>query len=141
MSERFPDLGHTIVVARTVQGWSQDDLAKRLGVRRQAVSLWESGQPPQTSNLERLRQLLGPNVWTATPPARRISATDAKGVRYAALAMSETVTRLLREAVEAEEAAADAETAAAMRAAATIAARPLPVASAPAAAPRRRKGS
>lgn len=36
-------LSEKIAGERKKQGWSQEELAERLGVSRQAVSKWESG--------------------------------------------------------------------------------------------------
>jgi transcriptional regulator with XRE-family HTH domain len=46
--------------ARTLARLSQEDLAKRVGVARQAVSQWENGaQTPTSANLAALRRELG----------------------------------------------------------------------------------
>ena len=46
--------------ARTLARLSQEDLAKRVGVARQAVSQWENGaQTPTAANLAALRRELG----------------------------------------------------------------------------------
>ena len=37
-------LAEKIVKLRKEQGWSQEDLAMRLGVSRQSVSKWETGE-------------------------------------------------------------------------------------------------
>ena len=53
-------LGEKIQALRTDIGLSQEDLAERLGVSRQAVSKWESGaSDPSTSNLLALAKLYG----------------------------------------------------------------------------------
>ena len=45
---------------RRDRGFSQEDLAERLGVSRQAVSKWETGtSDPSTSNLLALAKLYG----------------------------------------------------------------------------------
>lgn len=36
-------LGDKIVKLRKQNGWSQEELAERLGISRQSVSKWESG--------------------------------------------------------------------------------------------------
>ena len=46
------DLSERIQLLRRQQGFSQEELADRLGVSRQAVSKWESGQ--STPDLERV---------------------------------------------------------------------------------------
>jgi transcriptional regulator with XRE-family HTH domain len=37
-------LADKIIALRRARGWSQEELAERLGVSRQAVSKWESAQ-------------------------------------------------------------------------------------------------
>lgn len=140
-------LAALLVEARGRLRLSQAQLGDKLGVTRQAVSLWESGKSiPQAQQIHAIEQLLGielPSV--GAPPSPRqgtIQASDARGVRIAALRMSEVVTQLLREAVEAE-AESEAEALAA-RARATMLAHAHQVAeagpaAAPMPAPRRRK--
>ena len=36
-------LSEKIIALRRLKGWSQEELAERLGVSRQSVSKWESG--------------------------------------------------------------------------------------------------
>ena len=36
-------MGEKILNMRKARGWSQEELAERIGVTRQAVSRWESG--------------------------------------------------------------------------------------------------
>ena len=53
-------LADKIMELRKRSGWSQEDLAGRLGVSRQAVSKWENGtSEPNTSNLMALARLYG----------------------------------------------------------------------------------
>lgn len=50
----------TIRALRTEQGWTQFELALRVGVQPQAVYLWESGRrTPQVAQLRKLGQLFG----------------------------------------------------------------------------------
>lgn len=66
-----------IKVLREALGWSQPELAKRLGVSRQAVSLWELGRlEPRINTLVRLVEVTGARIETFlvadepdTPPA------------------------------------------------------------------------
>lgn len=53
-------LGERIRDARRAAGLSQEKLAERVGVTRQAVTKWENGQSaPSTENLLRLAEVLG----------------------------------------------------------------------------------
>ncbi len=53
-------LGERIRAARQAAGLSQEKLAERLGLTRQAVTKWETGQSaPSTENLLRLAEVLG----------------------------------------------------------------------------------
>ena len=53
-------LGQNIQTARKAKGMSQEALAEKIGVSRQAVSKWESGaSDPSTSNLLALAKLYG----------------------------------------------------------------------------------
>ena len=50
----------TLTSARKRRGWSQEELAARIQVSRQAVSKWETGAAePSTSNLLALAKLYG----------------------------------------------------------------------------------
>lgn len=58
-----------IRMARRQMGWSQQQLAEQLGVRRSAVANWEAsgGAHPSSANLERLANLLHvAHEWLAT---------------------------------------------------------------------------
>lgn len=53
-------IGERILALRKQHGFSQEALAERLGVSRQAVSCWEQGTAkPDADNLARLSQALG----------------------------------------------------------------------------------
>ena len=45
------DIGHAIVVRRTILKMTQADLARRIGVARSYISLLENGERPLTDNL------------------------------------------------------------------------------------------
>ncbi|HIV86779.1 MAG TPA: helix-turn-helix domain-containing protein [Candidatus Pygmaiobacter gallistercoris] len=54
------DLSNSIKAAREQQGLSQEEIAEKLRVSRQAVSRWETGQSePSPKNLLQLAELLG----------------------------------------------------------------------------------
>ena len=53
-------LADKIARLRKKNGWSQEELAEKMNVSRQAVSKWESGQSdPSTTNLLALAKLFG----------------------------------------------------------------------------------
>ena len=53
-------LAEKIMKLRKQQGWSQEELAMKLGVSRQSVSKWESGaSDPSTTSLMALAKLFG----------------------------------------------------------------------------------
>ena len=53
-------LADKIIDLRKKNGWSQEELAEKLGVSRQAVSKWGSGaSDPSTTNLIALAKLFG----------------------------------------------------------------------------------
>ena len=53
-------LADKIVRLRKKNGWSQEELAEKMNVSRQAVSKWETGAAePSTSNLLALAKLYG----------------------------------------------------------------------------------
>ena len=54
-----------LAVLRTQRGWTQEDLAQRCSVTRQAVSRWETGETlPNIETLKRLSDLL---TYPSTP--------------------------------------------------------------------------
>ncbi len=65
-----PDaLGTRIRTLRTERGWSQEALAERMGLSRQAVTKWESGAArPSTANLIALSELFGVPLETLAGP-------------------------------------------------------------------------
>ena len=70
-------LGEKILKLRKAQGWSQEELAGRIGVTRQALSRWESDAAmPDTVNVVQLADLFGVSTdyllrekWTEDRPA------------------------------------------------------------------------
>ena len=53
-------LGEKIQALRKSHSWSQEQLAERIGVTRQALSKWENGTAiPDTNNVVQLAKLFG----------------------------------------------------------------------------------
>jgi transcriptional regulator with XRE-family HTH domain len=53
------DIGNLIRIGRAKKGWSQDDLADKLGVHKQSVFRWESGKAvPDGNTLIQITNLL-----------------------------------------------------------------------------------
>jgi len=64
------ELGERIRQARQRAHLSQEKVAELIGVSRQAVTKWESGQSaPTTDNLFRLAEILGTTVDLLIAPA------------------------------------------------------------------------
>ena len=59
------EFGNRLADLRKEKGYSQDDLAEKLGVSRQAISKWERGEAtPDTNNLIALASLYGVSLDT-----------------------------------------------------------------------------
>jgi transcriptional regulator with XRE-family HTH domain len=60
MTDRTETFGARIRAARRARGWTQDDLAKAVGVTRSAVAQWETDRAGQIrDNLARIAMVLG----------------------------------------------------------------------------------
>jgi len=110
-------MGQSIKLARVGRNWLQQDLAKELGVTRQAVLRWENGEVwPQERQRVLILRVLGVDIPSEPDPMpkppSRLPASHAPGIRYACAQMAQTIADLLREAADAEtlaEAAAERE--------------------------------
>ncbi|MBS0560768.1 MAG: helix-turn-helix transcriptional regulator [Proteobacteria bacterium] len=61
--EHLAEIGRRIAAARQAQGWTQTELAARLGVTRSAVAQWETGRAGQvTGTVSRIAEVLGIGV-------------------------------------------------------------------------------
>lgn len=67
MSEKMSELALQIYNARKRANMTQAELAKRMGVRRQTVSLWEvGGKAPSKSNLIKMCDIFGSDFMKET---------------------------------------------------------------------------
>lgn len=88
-------LGETICLLRRQSGLSQEQLAEKLGVSRQAVSKWESGAAtPELAHLLALRACFGVPLETLLgeappqrPPAGPPSSPTSRGKRRLGFAL------------------------------------------------------
>ena len=70
--------GRQLAAARRARGWTQESLAERVGVSRQAVAKWERGAAlPGPGNLLALRQCLGDALPEPPEPAGEGAAESA----------------------------------------------------------------
>lgn len=59
ITENSVEIGSRIALKRNQMGWSQEDLAKELGLSRNSVARWERGEiVPKFQQLDRLAELL-----------------------------------------------------------------------------------
>jgi transcriptional regulator with XRE-family HTH domain len=57
--QQLQDIGARIAAARRERGWTQGELAEKVGVSRSAVAQWETGRAGQvTVNLSRIAAVL-----------------------------------------------------------------------------------
>lgn len=63
--------GRRIAAARKAKGWSQDVLADQLGVRRQALALWEAGGGIRDHRMRSLAQALDLDPASLVDPSPR----------------------------------------------------------------------
>ena len=99
-------LGERIKACRQSAGLSQEKVAELVGVSRQAVTKWETGQSaPSTENLFRLAEILGTTVDFLLADEEKSSPTPAEQIYYlykmeeekkAALAKKQRKERLFR---------------------------------------------
>lgn len=72
------DLGLMLIVARIANGFSQKDLAWRLGVKEQQVQRWEAERyaPISLKNYHRVAALLGVRPWADMPDQPELRGLD-----------------------------------------------------------------
>ena len=76
-------LSDRIKTCRQSAGLSQEKMAELVGVSRQAVTKWESGQTaPSTENLFRLAEILGTTVDFLLTEEEKIGPTPAEQIYY-----------------------------------------------------------
>ena len=66
-----------LYLARSKKGMTQGDVAKELGVSRQAVQAWETGKSPTLDNLRKLSELLEVSIAYLT--GEQVMSIDDKG--------------------------------------------------------------
>jgi transcriptional regulator with XRE-family HTH domain len=72
-------MGHTLRELRTAKGWSQETLARMVGVSQTTIWYVERGQRrPGASTRERIALLLGVTPATIAWPAGQANANEAK---------------------------------------------------------------
>ena len=72
-------LGHKLYEIRKQHGLSQENLAERLGVSRQAISKWECGESlPDTDNLITISKIFGISLDELVGNAPRITENDCE---------------------------------------------------------------
>lgn len=87
--------GQKIQTLRKQRGLTQEQLAQRLGVSRQAVSRWELDESlPETANLLPLGEVLGVSLDTLLDPARGLEGPVPKEEPSAPAEPSPTVPSL-----------------------------------------------
>lgn len=80
-------LGNRIYELRTKQGITQESLAERVGVTRQAISKWERGEgSPDLANISSLADVLGVTIdqllEKESPQEELLSSLNTKGPSY-----------------------------------------------------------
>ena len=87
--------GQKIQALRKQRGLTQEQLAQRLGVSRQAVSRWELDESlPETANLLPLGEVLGVSLDTLLDPAQGLEGPAPKEEPSAPAAPSPTTSSL-----------------------------------------------
>jgi transcriptional regulator with XRE-family HTH domain len=64
--------GLQIISHRKALRWSQTELGKRVGVSRQAVQQWESGELPSWESLYLVAQAFACEPWALLPSRRQV---------------------------------------------------------------------
>ncbi|EAW9078560.1 helix-turn-helix domain-containing protein [Salmonella enterica] len=99
----------------TDEGWSQSELARRIGISQQTVQKWVSGiTSPTTSNMDKLSEITGyPIYWfmlppegdnqVATPESMKLSAKQQELLRIFSEFPDEEQDSILKELQEEKE--------------------------------------
>jgi len=90
-------IGERIARARRLQGWSQDEFARRLGLKdARHIRYWESGQRSAEKYLKRMAELTGyPVDWFYGEPIGA-SAEELAELRRDIAGLTEEIRRLRR---------------------------------------------
>lgn len=75
-------LGHKLYEIRKLHGLSQENLAQRLGVSRQAISKWECGESlPDTDNLITISKIFGISLDELVGNIQDITENDSEEIK------------------------------------------------------------
>ena len=70
-------LRENLIILRNVRGWSQEEVAERIGISRQAYAKWESGATvPDIKKCMRLAEVYGTTIDSLV----KTTTVDGKGV-------------------------------------------------------------
>ena len=74
------EVGHRVREARLANGWTHEELARRMGVNWRTVQRWQSGQLPKMQTLLRLAEVLNvPAGYLIEPDATSDELAELRG--------------------------------------------------------------